>query len=294
MTLIAALVTALVTTAPPNPKLLVNAGWLNEHRNDANVVVLHVTWDKDEYPKGHIPGAALLFWNDFVVQSETEASELPPVAKLVEAFERVGVSDNSTVIVYGDPLAAGRAFMTLEYLGHRDVRLLDGGLASWRAAGYPVLTDEAVAKPGKLTPKVRSFVVDANWVNEHRTKRKYALIDARPVNEFTGASEQEAGHGGMQHVGGHIPGAQNIYWTRFVKSRAEPAVLPVSELKALFERAGVTDDTTVVVYCAIGMRASFAYFVSRYLGYETKFYDGSWHDWSKRDLPIVKGGEPVK
>ena len=265
MTFLTALVTVLLGTSP-NTRLLVNSTWLNEHRNDKNVVVLHVTWQPADYAKGHIPGAALLSWNDFVIQNDSQASELPSVEKLKATFERVGVSNNSTVVVYGDPLAAGRAFMTLEYLGHRDVRLLDGGLPGWTAAGYALATDDVVAKPGKLTPKIRNFVVDANWVNEHRTQPKYTLIDARPVNEFTGADEQQPGHGGMKHVGGHIPGAQNIYWTRFLKSREEPVLLPVSELKALFEGAGVNGDKTVVVYCAVGMRASFAYFVSRYLG----------------------------
>jgi thiosulfate/3-mercaptopyruvate sulfurtransferase len=65
-------------------------------------------------------------------------------------------------------------------------------------------------------------------------------------------------------------------------------------LRALFQRAGATDNKSVIVYCMIGMRASVAYFVSRYLGYDTKFYDGSWVDWSARQLPAVKGGEPVK
>ena len=288
MTIVIALVTALLG-GPPNTKLLVNADWLKQHQNDKNVVVLHAVYRADEYQKGHIPGALQLVWNDFVVQSETQASELPPVEKLEATFERLGVSDNSTVIVYGDPIAAARAFMTLEYIGHRDVRVLDGALASWRAAGHPVVTDKVAPKAvGKLKTKPRSFVVDAEWVDANRANSKYSLIDARPVNEFTGSDE----HDGMK--GGHIPGAQNIYWTRFLKSREEPVLLPIAELQALFNRAGATKDKDVIVYCMVGMRASVAYFVSRYLGYDTKFYDGSWVDWSARQLPSVKGGEPVK
>jgi thiosulfate/3-mercaptopyruvate sulfurtransferase len=281
---------ALVTTlAGPNTRLLVNAEWLNQHRNDKNVVVLHAALRADDYDKAHIPGARSLVWSEYVRDSESEHSELPSVDQLKTTFQNLGVSDNSTVIVYGDPLAAARAFMTLEYLGHRDVRLLDGGLPAWQKAGFAAVTDKATAKVGKLTPRPRDFVVDANWVNANRSKPSLVLIDARPLNEFTGNET----HDGM-HAGGHIPGAQNIYWQRFLKSREEPTLLPEGELRALFQRAGATDDKTVVVYCMIGMRASMAYFVSRYLGYDTKFYDGSWVDWSARKLPFDKGGEPVK
>ena len=288
MTILLALVTALVG-APPNTRLLVNADWLKQHQNDKNIVVLHAVFRADDYQKGHIPGALQLTWSDFVVQSETLRSELPPVEKLEATFERLGVSDNSTVIVYGDAIAAARAFMTLEYLGHRDVRLLDGGLPSWKAAGHEVTTDEVAPKAmGKLKPKVRDFVVDAEWVNANRTNPRYALIDARPLNEFTGSDEHE----GMK--GGHIPGAQNIYFTRFLKSREEPVLLPIAELQGLFNRAGATRDKAVIVYCMVGMRASVAYFVSRYLGYDTRFYDGSWVDWSAKGLPAVKGGEAVR
>jgi thiosulfate/3-mercaptopyruvate sulfurtransferase len=283
-----ALVTAVL--APPNTHLLVDASWLNQRLQDDKLVIVHAAQRGDEYERGHIPGARLLVWKEYVRDGEGIYSELPDIATLKAAFENAGVSSRSTVVIYGEPMIAERAFMTLEYLGHRDVRVLNGGLKAWKAAGLPLETTPIKAKPGKLTVKAQSFVVDADYVNANRVKANFALLDARPEAEFTGS---DGGHG-MHTKSGHIPGAQNIYFTRFLVSREHPVLLPEAELRALFERAGATEGKTVIVYCMIGMRASVAYFVARYLGYDTKFYDGSWADWVTRDLPVEKGGEPVK
>ncbi|HEX5830085.1 MAG TPA: rhodanese-like domain-containing protein, partial [Gemmatimonadaceae bacterium] len=116
---------------------------------------------------------------------------------------------------------------------------------------------------------------------------RVALVDARPADEYTGA---DGGHDHM--LAGHIPGARNLYWERLLVSRRDPRFRPIAELRRRFEESGAAPGDTVVSYCLIGMRASVTYFVSRLLGYETRFYDGSWDDWSRRGLPAVKGSAP--
>ena len=91
---------------------------------------------------------------------------------------------------------------------------------------------------------------------------------------------------------GHIPGAHQLYWEEMVESREVPRLLEEERLEEMFRGAGADPGDTVVPYCMVGYRASMTYFVARMLGYETRFYDGSWRDWGTRDLPFVSGSEP--
>src|SRR5690606_36808336 len=109
-----------------------------------------------------------------------------------------------------------------------------------------------------------------------------ALLEARPEDQYSGANP-----GADVPRAGHIPGAVNIFWERMIHSAAEPRLRDVESLRALFREAGIEPGDTVVAYCRTGMQASYAYFVSRVLGYETRLYDGSFMDWSRREaLPV--------
>lgn len=266
--------------------LLVSTEWLSDHLDEPGLVLLHVGSDRTVYDRGHIPGARFLPVGAILTERDGVANELPAVAHLDSVFESVGVSDDARVIVYGAPLAAARAFFTLDYLGHGDrTALLDGGLESWAAESRALSTEAPRAVRGSFTPSPRpERAVDAQWVNEHRSDPAVALLDVRPPAQFTGA---EAG-GGVARPG-HIPGAENLFWEETLRSAEHPVLKDPEALRGMFRAAGVESGDTVVTYCRTGMQSSFAYFVSRYLGYETRLYDGSFMDWSRRDeLPVER------
>ncbi|HEX8696995.1 MAG TPA: sulfurtransferase [Longimicrobium sp.] len=268
-------------------EMLVSTAWLARHADDPDLVILHVGDGRAEYDRGHVPGARLLLWSDFVTDEGGASAELPSPRQVEAAFEAAGVSDGSRVVIYGHPIAAARAWATLDWLGHGGhASVLDGGLEVWRAEGRPVSREAPRPRRGSLTARVRpERFVDADWVRSHLGDPRHALVDARPAAEFTGG---DGGHGGM-HAAGHIPGARNLYWEELIVSRDRPAFRGRDELRALFRRAGADPGDTVVTYCMVGMRASVTYFVARLLGYETRFYDGSWVDWSRRGLPVESG-----
>jgi len=127
MWLVALVPVAATAQAAAHPEMVVSTQWLADHLNDPKVVVVHVAQKRSDYDAGHIPGARLLLFEDFM---EDEDAELPSLQKLKDTFEKLGVSNDSHVVVYTSawyPLA-GRGYYTLDYMGHGEhTSLLDGG-----------------------------------------------------------------------------------------------------------------------------------------------------------------------
>src|SRR6185503_9119513 len=121
---------------PANPTI-VSTAWLADHLTDRNLVVLQVVHDSTDFGVGHIPGARELRYEWFTTSRDGVGTELPAPADLQRLFERLGVSNDSHVILYtgmtGMAPMASRAFLTLDYLGVGGVSLLNGALARWRA-----------------------------------------------------------------------------------------------------------------------------------------------------------------
>ena len=269
--------------AAAHPEMVVTAQWLSEHLKDPKVVIVHVADKKSDYTRGHIPGAKFLLTDDFV---EGDVAELPPVDKLKDVFEKLGISDDTRVVIYTTawyPMA-GRAYYTLDYLGHGDkTSLLDGGIEHWMVEKRPIASQEDTqATRGHLTPKVheevRAQLAEAKQITEGKEKSTI-LVDSRPPQGYKS---------------GHLAGSTLVYWQEtLVDPKQDPVFLSPEKLRALFASRGIKPGEKLVTYCVIGLQASHVYFVAKYLGYDAAMYDGSTHEWSMvNNLPMVKGEPP--
>jgi thiosulfate/3-mercaptopyruvate sulfurtransferase len=266
--------------------MLVSTAWLADHLKDPNLVVLHVSRDRTAFDAGHIPGARFLALSDIVVTRDGILNELPPAATLKNVFERLGVSDDSRVILCADSsvLPATRAYFTLDYLGHGDATaLLDGGLSKWKAESRPLSTDAPQTAQGRFTPRPRpEIVIEINAVRDLSFAASSGfggapvLVDARSGRDFNGSTTPNA----EIPRPGHIPGAVNVYWMQGQTSNSDMSLLTEQALRKLYESAGVTPDRPAVTYCNTGMQASQSYFTLKYLGYDARMYDGSFSEWS--------------
>lgn len=265
-----------------HPELLVGTDWLAGHLNDPKVIVLQVGHDSSDFDKEHIPGARFLSSNDFTTGHQGLMVELPSVDKLKQTFEGLGVNDDSKVVIYTTDWypVAGRAFFTLDYLGHGNTALLNGSLAQWKSEKRALTTDAPKIKQGHITPQVnesaRALLADAKAASQPDTQ--VLLVDSRPQKRYTS---------------GHLPGAEHIFWEETVANPNKPVFLPPDELRKLFQARGVTPGHKLITYCEIGLQASHMYFVAKYLGYDASMFDGSFYEWNDVEhLPAVEGNSP--
>ena len=274
--------------------VLVSADWLEANLDRADLVILHASYDGSDYKEEHLPGARLVLAEQIAWDGETGVgTELRSQADIREALEGVGVSDGSTVVVYGsNPMMASRLWMTLDVMGAGagTPLFLDGGIQVWAEEGRPLTPNEPTVSRGqlRLLPDPNRLAT-AEWILVRLGHDYLALVDARPDNEYTGA---DGGMGGQVQPG-HIPGAYQLFWEDLIESREHPRFLPFEELSAKFSAAGADPGDTVVTYCKVGLRASVNYMIARMLGYETRLFDGSWSDWGSRDYPTyLRHGRP--
>ena len=280
--------------AAARDRLVVSAAWLAQHVSDPDLVLLHVG-AKATYDAGHIANARYVTLRD-VTQGDGSplTLELPPVDVLHDRLAALGISDRSRVVVYQSDdqwTQSTRVMLTLDYAGLANVSWLDGGQKAWTAAGQPLSTDVPVVKPGTLAPlKPRPVVVDADFVKAHLNTPAFAIVDARLTAFYDGT--RTGGRAPSEHKTGHVAGALNAPFDSFTS--ADVQLKPADEIAAVFTKAGVKPGDTVIGYCHIGQQATAMLFAARTLGYRVVLYDGSFEDWSRRDLPVDNPSAPKK
>jgi thiosulfate/3-mercaptopyruvate sulfurtransferase len=277
MLMLPVLAAGLVAASPDT--LLVTADWLAQHLTRPDLVVVQVERTRAPYDAGHIPDSRFLPLSA-IVQAR-RFSIVAAVAVLDSVMESLGIGDRGRVVVTGDPLGAARLLFTLEYLGLSGrAAVLDGGFDAWRRVGGVLSTDTPASERSSFTPRPDStLLVDAGWVRVHLNDSTVALLDARLPAEFAGGPSD-----GVPRPG-HIPGARSVFWRTLLDDAGR--LVGRDELERRFRAEGAGEGDTVIAYCRTGVQASFLYFVSRYLGYTTRLYDGSFIEWSRTaELPV--------
>jgi len=267
-----------------NPQLLVTTGELAKAlEGERRPLVLDLR-PAEDFAWGHIPTAVHVdLWGVSLI--DTDPAPLRAFMWMIDHVLNLhGVSAETPVVVYDEQsgVRAARAFWFLEYFGHPDARMLDGGFGAWTRAGLPVTRDAAPPPRSTWSGDPQPSTI-ATWrdVKERLDRPDAVILDTRTDEEYSGAMARAK-------RGGAIPGAVHIEW----KNNLTPAgeFKPASELRAMYESAGVTPDKEVITYCQGGYRAAHAYLALRLLGYpRVRNYTGSWKEWGDReDLPIAK------
>ncbi len=273
--------------------VLVDADWVEAHRDDPGVVLVEVDEDTSAYDKGHIRGAVKIDWKkDLQDPVRRDFVDRAGFAKLLS--ER-GISNDDTVILYGgnNNWFAAYAYWYFKLYGHQKVKLLDGGRKKWELESRELVTDvpqrpATAYQPQDQDSDIRAFRDEV--VAAIGTKN---LVDVRSPDEFAGRLLAPA-HLPQEQAqrGGHVPTAKNVPWSKAAED--DGTFKSDDALRTLYGEAGVDFGTDTIAYCRIGERSAHTWFVlHELLGQpNVKNYDGSWTEYgSLVGVPIAVGDE---
>ena len=269
---------------PASLPLILEAAELHPHLGELGVLIIDLS-KPEGFARQHVPGAVHLDYTQLVAAHSPVMGLLPDSAQLSRVLSGVGLTPDSHVVAYDDEggAKACRLLWTLEVLGHRQASLLNGGLRGWSAAGYPVTGDAASSTRSDYHAVLGADArADKAYILEHLQDSGVVLLDTRTPGEYSGTDKRAA-------RGGHIPGAVNLDWTQALGS--DHRLKPMQELRALYEKLGVTPDKEVIVYCQTHHRSSHTFVVLKALGYpRVKGYPGAWSEWgNSADTPVEVG-----
>lgn len=227
------------------------------------------------YREGHIPAAVFVDLDAELAAPPGRGGRhpLPEPESFAAAMRAKGVRSDRPVVCYdqGDDVAAARAWWVLGYFGHPEVRVLDGGIAAWTAAGLPLDTAEPHPTPGDFQPHPGALpMLDAAQAAE--LARHGLLLDARTLVRYRG--EQEP----IDPVAGHIPGALSAPTTENMDPTTG-RLLPAATLRSRFTTLGASPGTPVGTYCGSGVTAAHQVLALTVAGIPAALYVGSWSDW---------------
>jgi thiosulfate/3-mercaptopyruvate sulfurtransferase len=247
---------------------------------DCRFDLMHPIAGRTSYEQGHIPGAVFVDLNiDLAapVQSGTGRHPLPDADELARTFGRLGIGQDTQVVVYDDcsGALAARTWWLLRWLGHEDVALLEGGIARWKSLRLPVEEGAVAHAQSVFTAEPRTaLVVETPDIAEAvKANGVMRLVDARDAARFRGESEP------IDAVAGHVPGALNLPFGECLNPDGTWKT-PADIERLWFNVLGKHRDSPCCVMCGSGVTACHLIISALVAGLpEPRLYAGSWSEW---------------
>lgn len=273
---------------------LVSTTWLAARLGDPKLRIADASFKMpgvsptaaQDYADAHIPGAVFFDIDAIADRASTLPHMFPVAGQFAHNMGLLGIGDDHDIVVYdaGNWMGAPRAWWTFRVFGRNDVKLLDGGLKAWRAAGGAVTAEPTWATPSHFTARYDAERVrDKAQLLDNLRSRAEQVVDARTPERFAGAvAEPWPGR-----RSGRIPQSFNVPFGA-LSDASTGALKPPAELRAIFESAGVDVARPIVTSCGSGVTAAALNLALHRMGVTgTALYDGSWAEWGLPDGPTL-------
>jgi len=234
---------------------------------DGTLALIDVRREED-YNQGHITGAVNLPLASLLSGDSPEST--------VKLFEELGIADDTKVVVYDDTFGAlaSRVVWTLQYIGHKNVALLEVTYSQWKDLGFKTSTEKPDIKPAKHSLHLKpSIMATAEYLENAKEKKNVVLIDNRER---------------LNYLEQHIPGSINIPYRTLA---TDGKILRTKEsMKNLLKNRGIPEDAEIITYCgSVGTLSGLAYYALKSIGIpNVKLYVNSFKEWKKLEKPIGK------
>lgn len=276
--------------AGSNSKIqFVSPVWVAQNASDKNLRILDTRTNPMDYFIGHLPNAVNIADNTLRGPDSGLPVQYLTPDKMGQLLSRAGVTDNNRVLVYSDGrdvLGATMVAYVLERLGHKDIAVLDGGYAGYKAT-QTVTKEFPRYSPSQLTVRDnKSIRVSLDEVKNLIGKPGVTFIDPRPEKLFQGEEK-------IWTRNGHIPGARNIPWPTFTEADNPHKLKSLDEIQQILAAKKIDRNSDIIVTCSTGREATLQYVVLKHLlNYpKVRIYEGSWTEYSQTNLPVATGPE---
>ncbi|MCD4772591.1 MAG: sulfurtransferase [Bacteroidales bacterium] len=259
----------LFTTNTFSQGNLISAKETAKIMKDDNVVLVS-TRKAADYAKVHITDAVNIDITTLCKEGDVKGILKSP-EELSKELGAKGLNADKKIIIYdnGKNVNAGRLYWILEYLGFKDVKILDGHMKAWRAARKKVTKFVTKITPVTCSSTLnKDIITDYKYVKTNINNPKVVIVDVRSQKEYDE---------------GHITNAKNFEYKNIVVED-KGTLKSVQEIEELFNEAGLTADKEIILYCATSARAGIVFLAMKsLLKYpNVKIYDGAYNEWKTK------------
>ena len=247
-------------------------------------------WGAAQFAEAHIPGAQFLGLDRDLSSGITALSgrhPLPDPQVFARRIGELGAGPQMQLVAYdqGSGAYAARLWWLARWIGHRQVAVLDGGIAAWRAAGLPLETTRRTPRPQEMPVRLDvQALADSATVEGLRQRPGNLIIDARGADRFAGRNET------IDPVAGHVPGARNHPFTGNLG--ADGKFRSADALRARWlTLLGSRPPAELIAMCGSGVTACHNLLALEHAGLSgARLYAGSWSEWIRDPRrPVATG-----